>query len=140
MTNHVHLIVSAKIAVELAAIIRDLKKYTSRMIIAGIQENVQESRKECLPVQAGMIWIACPDLSGFKRAGARNVNNKVFQFWQQDDHPIELSTNEMVDQRLHYLHENPVRAGIVWEAGHYKYSSAIDYYEERKGLLPIELL
>ena len=39
----------------------------------------------------------------------------------------------MVDQRLNYLHENPVRAGIVLEAAHYKYSSAIDYYEERKG-------
>lgn len=76
----------------------------------------------------------------FKRAGARNVNNKVYQFWQQDNHPIELSTNDMIDQRLIYLHENPVRAGLVWAAQDYKYSSAIDYYEERKGLLPIELL
>ena len=119
MTNHVHLIISAKEGFELAAIIRDLKKYTSRMIIASIEGNPKESRKEW------MIWL-------FKGAGARNVNNKIFQFWQQDNHPIELSTNEMIDQRLNYLHENPVRAGIVCEAAHYKYSSAIDYYEERK--------
>ncbi|TCO20561.1 hypothetical protein EV200_1081, partial [Pedobacter psychrotolerans] len=58
-------------------------------------------------------------------------------FWQQDNHPIELSTNEMIDQRLNYLHENPVTAGLVTEAQYYKYSSAVDYYEEREGLVPI---
>lgn len=44
----------------------------------------------------------------------------------------------MLDQRLLYLHENPVRSGLVWEAWHYKYSSAIDYYTKEKGLLKIE--
>ncbi|MEJ7779622.1 MAG: hypothetical protein WKF68_08525 [Daejeonella sp.] len=34
----------------------------------------------------------------FKRAGAKNRNNKIYQFWQQDKHPIELSTNEMTSQ------------------------------------------
>ncbi|MFD2161501.1 transposase [Paradesertivirga mongoliensis] len=127
MSNHVHLIASAKGGFELAALIRDLKKFTSRMIIESIGSNGQESRKEW------MIWM-------FKRAGAANSNNKVYQFWQQDNHPIELSTNEMMDQRLNYLHENPVRAGIVNFASHYKYSSAVDYYEERLGLLNVELL
>jgi hypothetical protein len=45
----------------------------------------------------------------------------------------------MTDQRLTYLHENPVRAGIVDFASHYKYSSAVDYYEERGGLLRVGL-
>ncbi|MBC7912698.1 MAG: transposase [Pyrinomonadaceae bacterium] len=127
MSNHVHLIVSAKEGFELAAIIRDFKKFTSRKIIESIESNAQESRKEW------MIWM-------FKRAGAANSNNKVYQFWRQDNHPIELSTNEMIDQRLTYLHENPVRAGIVNFASHYKYSSAVDYYEEKAGLLKVELL
>ncbi len=127
MSNHVHLIASAREGYELAAIIRDCKKYTSRNIIANIEANIQESRKDW------MIWM-------FKRAGAKNSNNEVYQFWQQDNHPIELSTNEMIDQRLDYLHENPVRAGLVWEAIHYKYSSAVDYSEGRAGLLLIEML
>ena len=74
----------------------------------------------------------------FKRAGKRNSNNKGFQFWQQDNHPIELSTGLMLKQRLDYLHENPVRAGIVYEPQEYVYSSAIDYY--RKGKIDIEHL
>jgi putative transposase len=44
----------------------------------------------------------------------------------------------MLEQRLQYLHENPIRSGLLWEAWHYKYSSAIDYYTNEKGLLKIE--
>jgi putative transposase len=127
MSNHVHLIASSKPGHQLADTMRDLKKFTSRSIIDSINNNVQESRKDWL------IWK-------FKRAGSRNGNNEVYQFWQQDNHPIELSTNEMMDQRLTYLHDNPVKAGYVWEPQYYKYSSAIDYYTNEKELLPVELL
>jgi len=127
MSNHVHLIASAKQGYQLVNAIRDLKKFTSRNIIDAINSNIQESRRDW------MIWM-------FKRAGERNGNNHNYQFWQQDNHPVELSTNEMMDQRLTYLHENPVTAGYVWEPQHYKYSSAIDYYAECSGLLPVELL
>jgi len=41
---------------------------------------------------------------------------------------------------LDYLHENPVWAGLVWEPADYKYSSAIDYYKQEKGLIEIQLL
>ncbi|MCJ0743115.1 REP-associated tyrosine transposase [Pedobacter montanisoli] len=124
MSNHIHLIASAKEGFELTAIIRDLKKYTAKMVISEIENNQRESRKDW------MLWM-------FKRAGARNSNNKVYQFWQQDNHPIELSTNKMIEQRLNYLHENPVTSGLVTEAQYYKYSSATDYYEEGRGLVPI---
>lgn len=125
MSNHLHLIISSKESCRQVDIIRDFKKYTSRIIIKAIEENIQESRKEWL------LWM-------FRRAGSKNSNNKVYQFWKQDNHPIELSNYEMMQQRLDYLHENPVKAGMVWEASAYKYSSAVDYYKEEKGLLPIE--
>ena len=32
-----------------------------------------------------------------KRAGEKNSNNSKFQFWQQHNHPIELTTREMPD-------------------------------------------
>ncbi len=77
----------------------------------------------------------------FKRAGIRNSNNKNFQFCQQDNHPLELYGNEMLQQKLFYLHENPVRAGLVYERWHYKYSSATDYCTTMKeGLLDLQLL
>lgn len=125
MTNHVHLIISCKEGFKQADALRDLKKFTAKTIIKAIEENHQESRKEW------MIWM-------FKRAGLKNANNKLYQFWQQVNHPIKLSTIEMMQQKLDYIHENPVRAGILYEPQDYKYSSALTYFEDKEGLLPIE--
>ncbi|QQS52363.1 MAG: hypothetical protein IPM71_06410 [Bacteroidota bacterium] len=35
----------------------------------------------------------------------------------------------MIEQRINYIHENPVRAGIVVNAEDYLYSSARNYAE-----------
>jgi len=126
MSNHIHLIASTKENHSLSDILRDHKKYTAKQIIKKIQENPEESRKNW------MLWL-------FASHGNRNPNNKEYQFWQQDNHPIELDTTEMMDQRLEYLHNNPVKAGLVYEAEEYPYSSAIDY-AEGKGMLEIALL
>ena len=80
-----------------------------------------------------MLWI-------FESAGKQNRNNKTYQFWQQDNHPIALTTGLMIDQRLNYLHDNPVRAGLVSEQLHYLYSSAADYSMVQAGMIPIEHL
>ncbi|WP_017258473.1 hypothetical protein [Pedobacter arcticus] len=45
----------------------------------------------------------------------------------------------MFEQRLDYLHNNPVDAGIVEKAEDYLYSSAKDY-QEGKGLIEIDVL
>ena len=126
MTNHVHLIVSSDTN-KIENLVRDIKKYSSKQIIAAIQESKTESRKE---------WM----LNLFSYAGKNNSNNKDFQFWKQDYHPIELNSANKSKDRLDYLHENPVRSGLVWEPWHYKYSSAIDYYTNEHGLLKIEHL
>ena len=127
MSNHIHLILKAQKDFIISNIMRDFKKYTSKQIVGSIKENPKESRREW------MIYM-------FERAGKKNSNNKDFQFWQQDNHPIELSTPAMLKQRLDYLHENPVRAGIVYEAGSYVYSSAVNYYTGGKGKIGIEHL
>ena|SRR5688572_20744146 len=49
----------------------------------------------------------------FERAGIRNPNNTRYQFLQQHNHPIELNTNDKLDQRLNYIQNNPVAAGLV---------------------------
>lgn len=126
MSNHVHLIISSQTN-KIEYIVRDLKKYTSKKIITAITQNPAESRKE---------WM----LNIFRFTGSNNKNNKEYQFWKQDYHPIELDTHEKLQQRLDYLHDNPVRAGLVREPWEYKYSSAMDYYTNEKGLLKIEFL
>jgi putative transposase len=102
-------------------ILRDFKKQSSKRIMAEIEANPQESRKNW------MVWI-------FQSAGKKNSNNKNHQFWQQDNHTIELSTNAMIDQRLQYIHMNSVKKRIIDEPEHYVYSSAKDY-SGGKGLM-----
>jgi hypothetical protein len=60
-------------------------------------------------------------------------------FWKKDNHAILLDTNKMMQQRLDYLHNNPVEAGIVDEPEHYIFSSARDY-AGKKGLLDVEFI
>lgn len=126
MTNHLHLIISSDLN-KLEHIVRDIKKFTSKQIIAAIENNPKESRKE---------WM----LNIFRYTGKNNNNNKEVQFWRQEYHPIELSSKRRLEHALSYLHENPVKSGLVWEAWHYKYSSAIDYETKNKGLLEVVFL
>jgi putative transposase len=125
MSSHVHLIISTE-QDNLSDIMRDMKRHTSKQLLKAIDDNIQESRREW------MLWM-------FGRAGKRNTNNEKYQFWQQNNHPIELSTNEMIDQRLHYLNNNPVEAGMVANAEDYLYSSAIDY-SGGKGFVSVVLV
>ena len=74
-----------------------------------------------------------------KRAGVKQRNNKDFQFWQQYNHPIEMSGNEIIQLRLDYIHNNPVEAGFVSNPTDWIFSSACDY-EGRKGLIDVFLM
>ncbi len=123
MTSHVHLIIGT-VGEPMQAILRDMKKHTSKKITAAIEANPQESHREW------MLWMMA-------RAGKKNPNNEQMQFWQQHNQPIELNTNEKLRQRLNYLHNNPVAAGFVEKPEYWLYSSAVDYYTTRKGLIDI---
>ena len=126
MTNHVHLIARAEEGFLLQNILRDMKKHTSLQIIEAIENNPQESRKE---------WL----MKIFRHHGKNNSNNTTYQFWQQDNHPIELWSVAVIEEKLEYIHQNPVKAGWVAEPQHYLYSSAKDYAGEN-GLLKIKML
>ena len=127
MTSHVHLIISAEEPrkANISDILRDLKKFTASQIIREIETGI-ESRKE---------WM----LDKFKFAASRNSRNTTYQFWQQDNHAEELLSNTFMQQKLDYIHNNPVQEGWVEEVQHYVYSSARDY-SGGKGLVPISFL
>ena len=126
MSNHVHLIISAREGYNLSNILRDLKRHTSKEILKAISSNPQESKK------SWMLWI-------FKSAGKKNSNNEKFQFWKQDNHPIELDSNFLIVQKLNYLHDNPVKEGLVNNPEEYKYSSASNYCD-KGGLIEVNVL
>lgn len=125
MPSHVHLVFRAK-ENNPGVLLKELKTFTSKKMQAAIDENIQESRKEWL------LWM-------MERAGLKNSNVKNRQFWQQHNQPIELWSPAVIDQKINYIHNNPIEAGFVLEPEHWKYSSAIDY-AGGKGVLEIDLV
>lgn len=125
MSNHAHLVAAAREGFDLSDILRDLKKHTSKKIVATIRE----------PGESRQDWM----LHRFAWAGKGDPKIKEFRFWQEGNFPKECFTPEFVQQKIHYTHYNPVRAEWVDEPHHYRYSSAIDY-AGGKGLVPVTVL
>jgi putative transposase len=88
MTSHIHLIVSND-QNDLPSVVRDFKTFTSKGLIKLIK-TISESRR---------VWL----LKKFAYEADRNVRATNYKLWQDGFHPIELSTNEMMDQKLNYL-------------------------------------
>lgn len=127
MSSHAHLIISAENPerINLSDIIRDFKKFTAGQVIREIEAG-PESRQE---------WL----LDKFRFAAGKNSRNTTYQFWQQNNHAEELISNHFQEQKLDYIHQNPVQEGWVEEPQHYFYSSARDY-SDLSGLVPISFI
>jgi putative transposase len=126
MSSHIHMIVEAtKPDITLSDILRDFKKFTAKKILNEIEHSGIESRKE---------WM----LFRFAYRGSEEADRK-YQFWQQDNHPIELYTLPVIAQKIGYIHLNPVKEGWVADAEHYLYNSASNY-ADNQGLLDVSVI
>lgn len=124
MSNHVHLIVSSE-GEPLSDIFRKFKTHTSKAIRNDLLKGTDGRRTWILPI--------------FRKAADRLNRNKEYKVWIDGNHPVMLDNNFMLDQRLNYLHQNPVKAGLVTSPEDYALSSARDYAGE-KGLIEVVLI
>ena len=124
MSNHLHMVVSLEGQNTLGDIMRDFKKYTSKKVLSLISENLQESRK---------IWMHSRFYFGNKKD--RRMGN--YHLWQEGNYIEEIYSYDFLQQKVNYIHDNPVRAEIVQRPEHYIYSSAPSYAGE-VGLLQID--
>ena len=100
MSNHVHLIARAKNKdVTLSDIIRNFKKHTHHTMMPVIESDAESRR----------LWM----LHQFKHYGTRNSKNENYQIGTNGNHPEDCFSPEFTEIKPDYIHENPVRAGIV---------------------------
>ncbi|MGE8512726.1 MAG: REP-associated tyrosine transposase [Chryseobacterium culicis] len=125
MPSHVHLLFRSE-KCQPSELIRDFKGFTAKKLLQAIEDNTQESRKEWL------LWM-------FKKAGSQNSNIKKYQFWQQNNMPIEIWSLKVFEQKLNYVHQNPVESGFVMEPWEWKYSSARNYCDDYERILEIDV-
>lgn len=106
------MMVSAVDGKNLSDIMRDFKKFTSKKLISTLGQ-INESRD----------WL----IDKFSFAARTHSKTEEFKVWQDGFHPISVETTLFKEQKLNYIHQNPVKAGLVNEPKHYNYSSAINY-------------
>jgi len=125
MSNHLHLIAGAADEEILSDILRDFKKFTSKALIDDIK-TVPESRRD---------WL----LNLFWYAGKNNKKIRHYKVWQDGNDAKEIHMTAFLEEKMAYIHNNPVKAELVANPEEYLYSSARDYAGE-KGLVNIELV
>ena len=121
MSNHIHLLGLCHPPHGMSGFLRDFKKHTSKEFIKAI-DTERESRK---------VWLR----DKFHFEALRTKRALEYKVWKDDNHAI-LMTRYNAIPKLDYIHNNPVRAGLVTEPDHYLYSSARDY-AGKKGLVKI---
>ena len=62
--------------------------------------------------------------------------DQVHQLWQEGSHPKRIDHDQMMWQKLEYIHSNPLRRGYVDDPLHWRYSSARSYAGQ-DGLLDV---
>lgn len=105
MGNHMHLVWQMRAGYKPADVQRDFLKFTAQ----SIKEDLKKHHPEVL-VQ-------------FKVA----VKDRQYPFWERNPLSVELWGEEVLVQKLRYIHQNPVRVGICEWSEQYKYSSALLY-------------
>lgn len=116
MEHHLHCVVSHK---NLPKIIKEFKSFTARAVIDVL-------------VQYGYsAWLE--KLHALK---APYKSQSKYQLWQEGSHPQEILSEQMMLQKIEYIHNNPVKRGYIEFPREWRYSSARNY-EGEAGLIPV---
>ncbi|WP_428234866.1 REP-associated tyrosine transposase [Gracilimonas sp.] len=118
MENHFHAIVEGE---DLAKKLRLAKSFMARRMI------------DCLKADGNSKLLAQIEF--------RKLKHKLksdYQVWEEGFHPKQLLNNEMVAQKLDYIHFNPVKCGFIDRPEYWRYSSARNYLGQT-GLIPVTI-
>ncbi len=118
LENHLHLVAGAE---DLSKQMGRFKSYTARRII-----DFAESGNHA--------WL----LRQLREGKSRFKADRTHQLWQEGFHPQRIQSEEMLRQKIEYIHNNPVRRGYVDGSAHWVYSSARNYLNDDHSVLAID--
>jgi REP element-mobilizing transposase RayT len=107
LENHLHLVVSAE---DLGKELANFKSFTARK---SIDYYLQAQKHSILD-----------QLSFYK---GEHKHDRPYQFWQKSLHPQRIYDQEMLKQKIDYIHQNLVKRGYVDFPEQWRYSSTRDY-------------
>ncbi len=110
MSNHLHLIWQIQKGNKREEVQRDFLKFTSQQLLKRLRYENANLLQELVV----------------------NLKDRKYQVWQRNSLSIELRSKNVYNQKLNYIHNNPVKAGMCILEEEYKYSSAKFYLKNEK--------
>jgi len=117
LENHMHLIIQSD---NLPKTIQKFKRHTSKHIISLLKKK--------------NVKTILDQLAFYKKV---HKKDSQYQLWQEGYQPKLIQNNEMMLNKIEYIHHNPIKRGYIEEDWHWRYSSARDY-KELEGLIGVE--
>jgi len=119
MPEHVHLVVFPR-----------GKNYSISSLLSSIKQPVAKRAANFVRGQA-------PQFIG-RMEDRQPDGQSALRFWQRGGgYARNLYSSDEVREKIEYIHQNPVKRGLVASASEYQWSSAADYEGTRKGPLVI---
>ena len=106
MDNHLHTLWKITYPYKTAAVQRDFLKFTAQAIKFDLLEHH-------------------PQVLEYFKVDAKD---RQFQFWERNPLSVDIWTEAVLHQKLTYIHENPIKAGLTTSSIDYPFSSA-KFYE-----------
>jgi len=119
MPDHVHLVLYPLRNMAMGSVIGEIKKRSSYKILSLWKKQNRAILREMA-------------VSGRGR--------QQFAFWQPRGYDRNCRTSEIVREKIHYCHMNPVKAGLVTDPGDWPWSSYRWYCGDERSLVQIECL
>lgn len=120
MPDHTHLILNP-LSRDISDLIRRLKGKSAMAILGWL-------RREGHDASLAKLSLA-----------VRQKRSHTHAVWQKDFSAIDLWSAKFIQQKLNYIHENPLRAGLCQHPAQWRWSSYHAYLPHEPGDVPIEI-
>jgi len=118
MLTHLHLVLQISGEKNISDIMRDFKKYTSFRIRKRLEDGGHHRIMESLRLRPG--------------------SRQQFKVWMDRFDDLLITNEETLCTKVEYIHQNPVRAGLVERDIDWPYSSARNYRVNDHSLVEVK--
>lgn len=124
MPDHFHLLIRPEPSETTPLIMKRLKERTAVMILRTLRENAQHP------------W--CGKMRERFRLPPSVHDESYYRLWQRRFFPFNVYSRKKVEEKLNYMHNNPVTRGLVKQPGDWPYSSWRFYFLGDASLLAMD--
>jgi putative transposase len=126
MPEHFHLLLKPQPAETTSLLVKELKEETAKRILKTLRENLQHP------------W--CRKILAHFRLPPTVHDESHFRLWQRRFHRFNVFTEKKLQEKLNYMHNNPVKRGLACSAGDWPWSSWRFYFLQDASILRMDRL